>query len=78
MQRGGGGGGVTLLQDAQWAVEALLHLVQPHMALLLCLQENNSSAQGGAGALLGGLTTESHKEETCATGAALPVLLWGF
>ena len=35
-------------------------------------------AWGGAGALLGGLTPEPHEEETCATGAALPVLLWGF
>ena len=74
----GGGGAVTLLQDAQWAAEALLHLVKPQGVLLLCLQENNSNARGGAGALLGDLTPESHKEETCATGAALPVLLWGF
>ena len=42
------------------------------MALLLCQQETNCSAQGGAGALLGGLTPESRTEET------LPVLLWGF
>ena len=74
----GQGGGVTLLQDAQQAAEALLHLVKPRMALLLCLQESNSRAWGGAGALLGGLTPEPHEEETCATGAALPVLLWGF
>ena len=78
MGAGRGGGAVPLLQDAQWAAEALLHLVKPHGVLLLCLQENNSNARGGAGALLGDLTPESHKEETCATGAALPVLLWGF
>ena len=45
----GAGWGVTLLQDAQQAAEALLHLVKPRMALLLCLQESNSRAWGGAG-----------------------------